>query len=87
MHRKRPWISSRCVGKLKADPTGCNVMSDGVKTGVFKDLGEDSLVVMWRGKLIARYANTAMFIAAHVEALSALEVEQENILEDEYRDL
>ncbi|MBT5602025.1 MAG: hypothetical protein HOJ61_07285 [Gammaproteobacteria bacterium] len=63
------------------------MMSDGVKTGVFKDPGKDSLVVMWRGKLIARYANTEAFIAAHVEALTALEFEQENILEDEYRDL
>ena len=62
-------------------------MSDGAKTGVFRDSDMDSLMVMWRGKLIARYANTEAFIAAHVEALSVLEVEQENILEDEYRDL
>ncbi len=61
-------------------------MSDDLKTGVFKDGRGECLVVMWRGKPVARYENTAAFITAHIEGLSALEFEQERLLEDEYRD-
>jgi urocanate hydratase len=62
-------------------------MSDGLKTGVFKAADKDSVVVIWRGNVVARYENTEAFIAAHMEALNALDIEQEKTLQDEYTDL
>ena len=44
-------------------------------------------MVIWRGNVVARYENTEAFIAAHMEALSALDIEQEKALQDEYTDL
>ena len=62
-------------------------MGERLKTGVFKDTDKESLVVIWRGNVVARYENTEAFIAAHMEALNALDIEQEKALQEEYTDL
>ena len=57
------------------------------KTGVFKRNKGDGVVVMWRGQVIAEYVDIPAFVVAHLDALATLERQQENVLQDEYKDI
>jgi hypothetical protein len=56
------------------------------KTGIFQLKSPPAIVVMWEGREICRYVSMEEFVDAHLEGIAALEVKQEKLLSDAYRD-
>jgi len=45
-----------------------------------------SVVVLWKGREICRYMSIEEFVDAHLEGIAALELKQEKLLSETYRD-
>ena len=63
------------------------ITKPGKKTGVFKRGSGDSVIVLWRGQEIATYPSMAAFVESHMHGQLVLQQRQEDLLEQEYRDL
>ena len=56
------------------------------RTGVFRLPGDEGVVVFWQGREIARYPSMEAFVTTHLDGISALEANQEELLQSAYRD-
>ncbi|MGB1615179.1 MAG: hypothetical protein ACPG9T_01940 [Pseudomonadales bacterium] len=56
-----------------------------MRTGIYLDKTKSDVHVYWRGQKVMSYPSMDAFIAAHLEALDALDRHQEALLEDEYQ--
>jgi len=55
-------------------------------TGIFQTRQPPAIIVMWKGREICRYASIKEFVDSHLEGIAALELKQEQLLSDAYRD-
>jgi len=58
-----------------------------IKTGIFQLKLPPSIVVLWKGREICRYGSIEEFVDAHLEGIAALELKQEKLLSETYRDI
>ena len=56
------------------------------QTGIFQSKLPAAIVVMWKGREICRYMSIEEFVDAHLEGIAALELKQEKLLSETYRD-
>ena len=56
------------------------------QTGIFQSELAAAIVVMWKGREIYRYVSIEEFVDAHLEGIAALELKQEKLLSETYRD-